>query len=190
MDFTPFQKQVASNLKSLLKNSKLSFHGHRFDVRTLELPGKSGHPIQRDFVIHPGAVVILPLLDEETVIMIRNERLATGETLWELPAGTLEPDEPPEDTAARELIEETGYHAESIAPMTHFYTSPGICNEAMYAYVAKGLSFVGQNLDDSEEITTEAIRWPRLLEMVKNGQVRDGKSIATLLYYHSFKKRF
>ncbi|MBA2728293.1 MAG: NUDIX hydrolase [Parachlamydiaceae bacterium] len=186
MDFTPFQKQVAGNLKALLENSILGFHGRRFDVRTLEMTSNDGQAISREIVIHPGAVVILPLLDHETVVMIRNERLATGEILWELPAGTLEPEEPPAHTAVRELIEETGYRAEEIEPMTNYYTSPGICNEAMYAYIAKGLTFVGQNLDESEKITIEAIKWPLLLEMVKNGQIRDGKTIATLLYYHTF----
>jgi ADP-ribose pyrophosphatase len=188
MDFTPFQNQVAKNLKSLVESSKQSFHGRRFDVHTLEISDDAGHVTQREFVIHPGAVLILPLLDDETVIMIRNERMATGETLWELPAGTREPGEPPENTAPRELIEETGYQAKEIEPMTNFYTSPGICNEAMYTYIARGLTFVGQNLDDSEKITVEAIKWPALLEMIKHGQVRDGKTIAAVLYYNTFNR--
>ena len=69
--------------------------------------------------------------------MIRNERFAVGEFLWELPAGTLEPGEAPKTTASRELMEETGYQAGQIDFLTKFYTSPGFCNELMHAYVAR-----------------------------------------------------
>lgn len=168
------------------KSDTKSFQGVRFDVHSLEIPGKAGKKVKRDVVVHPGAVLILPLLDNENLVMIRNERFAVGQNLWELPAGTLEPKESPENTAKRELIEETGYQAGVIKPLNYYFTSPGICNEVMYAFVASDLSFVGQHLDESERITTETVSWKNALQMVRSGQIIDGKTIAALLYYHTF----
>ena len=165
---------------SSLKDSKLVFRGTWFDVRTL---GK------RDVVIHPGAVVILPLLDDEHILMIKNERFAVGETLWELPAGTLEPREHPDATASRELVEETGYEAKKIEPLTTFYTSPGICNERMFAYTAQDLIYVGQKLDETEKITVEVVEWKKIREMIFNGEIHDGKTLTTLLFYLYFSQK-
>src|SRR5581483_7232159 len=91
------------------------------------LPDGSVHT--RESVQHPGAVVILPLVDAEHVCLIRSFRIAVNETLIELPAGTLEPGEDPAETARRELIEETGYRAAEIKWLSEFFMSPGILNE-------------------------------------------------------------
>ncbi len=186
MDNEQFQRHVAEQRAKLQESYPLKFHGSRFDVRagTADI---NGHTTEHEIVMHPGAVVILPLQDNDTVIMIQNERFVVGETLWELPAGTMEPDEAPDYTAARELEEETGFQAAMIEPLFNFYTTPGFCNETMYAYVAKDLHFVGQRLDQTEKITTQAIQIPKVLEMLKNGLIRDAKTIAALLYYTSFK---
>ncbi len=108
----------------LCKAAKCVYKGVRFDVCTLEVKGKDGRGKQRDAILHPGAVVILPINDEKTIILIRNERFVVGERLWELPAGTLEPNEPPLETAKRELIEETGFKAQSMTPLMDFYSTP------------------------------------------------------------------
>jgi ADP-ribose pyrophosphatase len=165
-----------------LQTAKIVFKGKRFDVART----KGKHP--REIVVHPGAVVILPLLDDKTVALIRNERVAVGQTLWELPAGTLEPGEPPLKCAKRELIEETGYKAARVRRLTTFFTSPGICTEVMHAFVARGLTEVGQDLDDGEAITVEAVELARAYEMIESGTLRDGKSIATLLFHRAFSR--
>lgn len=180
MDNTQFEQFVAEHRAKLTDTFILQFHGRRFNVLKNE-------KTQHEVVMHPGAVIILALQDDDAVIMIRNERFAVGEILWELPAGTIEPDEAPEFTAMRELEEETGYKAAILEPLLNFYTTPGICNEVMYAYVAKDLHFVGQHLDQSEKIETQAIKLPQVLEMIKSGMIRDGKTIAALLFYSSFK---
>ena len=120
--------------------------------------------------------------------MIRNERFVVGKTLWELPAGTLELDEKPRSTAERELLEETGYRANTFKFLTQFYTTPGFCNETMFAYVATDLQMVGQKLDETENIAVEKLSWDRVLEMVRIGEICDGKTISTLLYYDKFFK--
>lgn len=168
---------------STLQSAPVVFTGQRFHVVRTSGP----HP--REIVVHPGAVVILPLLEGDSVAMIRNERVAVGQTLWELPAGTLEPPESPQTCAARELIEETGYRAKKVTRLFEFFTSPGICTEAMYAFVAEGLEAVGQDLDEGESITVEVVPLERAMRMVRENQVRDGKTIATLLYYQLFAEK-
>lgn len=171
-----------------LEHSKPVFHGKKFDVHGVELVTRGGTVVHREAVVHPGAVVILPLIDPYTVLLIQNYRFAVGEELWELPAGTLEKGEAPEATAARELVEETGYDSANITFLTKFYTSPGICTEMMYAYVGKELTFVGQNLTEEEEISIFTFDWPAVLKMIEEGKIRDGKTIATLLHYYQFCK--
>lgn len=190
MNFTNNQSKLGEKfIIPVFKESQLAFQGVRFDVRTVKIPGNNGTSIERDVVVHPGAVIILPIIDDTRIVMIRNERFAVGKTLWELPAGTLDTNESPIETAKRELIEETGYQSQSIQPLCSFYTSPGICNEAMYAFSATNLNFVGQALDESEKITVELITWKQALNMIQEGIIVDGKSIATLLFYHVYNQK-
>ncbi len=166
------------------------YEGPRFDIDRFELSGRDGRAIQRDAIITPDAVVVLPLLDgddtpkaDRRVVMIRNERFAVGEHLWELCAGTLEEGERPDTCAGRELIEETGYEAGRIEPLLSFYSCPGICTERMYAFRATGLTHVGQQLDPNERIEVEVMTLGRAIEMVRGGEIHDAKTIATLLHY-------
>lgn len=188
-DFSNVEPKLGEKfLIPTFQEGKLAFQGIRYDVRTVKIPGRNDITIERDVIVHPGAVIILPLLDDDRIVMIRNERFAVGKVLWELPAGTLDTNQSPLETAKRELIEETGYQTESIQPLSSFYTSPGICNEAMYAFVAKNLTFVGQALEESEKITVELITWKQALDMIQQGIIIDGKTIATLLFYLVFNK--
>lgn len=158
----------------------LVYQGRRFAVRRLELPGER---TPRELVVHPGAAVILPLLSPSQLVLIKNERFAVQESLWELPAGTLEPGEAPAETAVRELLEETGYRASQMWPLLEFYTSPGFCNEKLFAFVASGLEFVGQHLDVGEKISVHRVTFVEMDQMIRNGTLRDGKSLATYLAY-------
>ncbi len=167
-------------------DNQILFHGTRFDVREVELPKRSGGTIRREVVVPANAVVVLPLLDEQTVVLIRNERFAVGQTLWELPAGTLEAGEDTALCAGRELLEETGYAASEVTRLIEFYPSPGFCTELLTAFLARGLVFRGQDLDETERITTEAIPLNESIQMVRDNRIRDAKTIATLLYYQTF----
>lgn len=171
-----------------LQEARCVFKGVRFDVCTLEVNKGTSRSFRRDVVLHPGAVVILPILDEQNIVLIRNKRFAVGDTLLELPAGTLELGEPPLDTAKREIIEEIGYQAEEVVPLFQFYPTPGFCTEKMYAFVARKLKHVGQQLEETEEITVQVTRWDEALSMIRDGTIRDGKTIATLLYYTQYNR--
>lgn len=170
-----------------ISNIETIYQGKRFKVKTGTLVTKTGKQINRDFITHPGATVILPIVDDKHILMIRNERHVIGKEIWELPAGCLEPREPPLETAKRELIEETGYEGSHFEPLVKFYTTPGFCDEVIHAFVATQLKFVGQALEDSENIKVEIVSWVRAMEMVRQGLIEDAKTLACLLYYRAFK---
>jgi ADP-ribose pyrophosphatase len=155
----------------------------RFRVvrQTRRLPDGTLH--SRETVMHPGAAVILPLIDPDCVCLIRNYRVAVDEELIELPAGTISPPEDPLETARRELAEETGYRAASFEKMHEFWVSPGILNERMHFFVARGLTLGDSARDQGEEINNLVATWSEALEMIDRGQIRDAKTIAGLLLY-------
>ena len=158
-----------------------------FAVEHREYPGLDGAIIERDVVVHPGAVVILPVLSDGRIVLIRNYRYTVERELWELPAGTREPDESPAETARRELEEETGYRADSVRALVTFYTSPGVLTEQMHAFVATGLEHVGQKLMADEKIRVSPIASSEAERMLVEGEFADGKTIAVLGMY--FVKR-
>ena len=159
--------------------------GSLFKVEALSWTDERGRSIRREVVRHPGAVVIVPVLDADHVVMIRNYRIAVDDRLWEFPAGKLEPGEQPRAAALRELEEETGYSAKSVRELGTFYTSPGFADELMHAYVAEGLTPVGQRLEAGEDIQVQIVPLRDALAMASGGQnaLRDGKSIAALLMW-------
>jgi ADP-ribose pyrophosphatase len=151
------------------------------EKRAYARPGET--PITRDVVVHPGAVVILPVLDERRIVMIRNYRYTVEQELWELPAGTIEAGEEPYDAARRELEEETGYRARRMKTMMSFFTSPGILTERMHAYLATDLTPVGQRLQGGERIVVEAVDIGIVRDRLLKGAFLDGKTIAVLGRY-------
>lgn len=163
-----------------MSDAEVLLRGSRFDVIAMDLPGRDGQSHRREFIRHPGAVVLLALMDEDTVVMIENERPAVGETLLELPAGTREPDEEVLVTAARELTEETGYRAEDLSVACEFYSAPGLGNELMHLVVAKGLTAGEQQLETTERIETKLMHRDELRELVQACQIRDAKTLIGL----------
>lgn len=167
--------------KQVIYNS----HRARLEVHHLE-DEQTGKRTRREVVVHPGAVVILGLRDDGKILLIRNRRYSIDQTLLELPAGTLEKGEDPINCAGRELLEETGYLAGRLVPMGSFYTSPGILSEKMYAFVAYDLSPQQADLDEGEEIELAPTTLQDAIDLIRQGEIRDGKTIATLLMYERF----
>jgi ADP-ribose pyrophosphatase len=165
--------------------------GRRVKVVERVLTRRDGRKELREMVVHPGSVVVLPVLDDGRIVMIQNHRFAVDSTLLELCAGTreLDPDGAPEDVtscAARELEEETGYRASTIEPLLSFYPAPGMSNEHMFAFVARGLVQTAQNLDPTEHIEVVLLTLAQALDAIRQSQIRDAKTIATLLYFHTW----
>jgi ADP-ribose diphosphatase len=154
-----------------------------FEVERRQYTSPDGDMLVRDIVVHPGAVTILPILDDGRIVMIHNFRHAADEELLELPAGTLELGEAPIEAAKRELEEETGYVAGEIEPFLDFFTTPGICTEFMRVFVATTSHKTQQRLDAGEQIRVSVMDRERVRRAVYDGSIRDGKTIATLGAY-------
>lgn len=165
----------------LLKSSK-------FRVERRHCAVRDRPPVVRDIVVHPGAVIVLPVLTDTDIVVIHNYRYSVGRELVELPAGTLEPGEDPSVCAARELEEEAGYRTGRLESMGEFYTSPGITDELMRCFVAYNLEPVPQRLEGGEQIRPEVISLARAIEWIREGRIVDGKTVALLLRYRMEKE--
>ena len=169
--------------------SELLLITSKFRVVRETVTSDGGKTKTREIIRHPGACVIVPLLDDGCVCLIRNWRIAAGQTLIELPAGTLEPPEPPQLTAERELIEETGYRAGRFEPLAEFWMSPGILRERMHVFVASELVATAPHREAGEEIEALVVDWDEALQRVFRGEVQDAKTIAALLLYEQLRRR-
>ncbi|HRK30679.1 MAG TPA: NUDIX hydrolase [Tepidisphaeraceae bacterium] len=153
----------------------------RLEIHRLE--DEQGNRFAAEVVQHPGAVVVLAMLDAETVLLIRNYRHAVGQYLLELPAGTLNKGEPPMNAAGRELLEETGYLAKRIKPILSFFASPGILSEKLHLFAAYDLEQRTTALELGEDIEVRATPFFEAIEMIRDGAIQDSKTIAALLSY-------
>jgi ADP-ribose pyrophosphatase len=160
---------------------RVLFTAGRFRVERVSQPCADGTLRDREVVIHPGSVVVVPFVTANEVCLVEVVRVAVGETLLELPAGTLDRDEPPLATAARELAEETGYRAGLIEPAGEFWMSPGILRERMHLFVAQDLLAGEQALEPGELIRPRVVPWQDAVEMCLNGSIIDAKSVAGIL---------
>ncbi|MDP6044934.1 MAG: NUDIX hydrolase [Phycisphaerae bacterium] len=165
------------------EQSKLVFDGKIAKGYRVELKMDDGRLVQRDFFKYPGAAVILPALDDGSIVLIRNYRFAVDEHLYELPAGMIEPGEDPDCCAGRELTEETGYTAGKLTKLTEFYSGPGTTDEKMRVYLATELKPGPQALEGYERISVETHSDQAVRAMVADGTIHDAKTIATLGVY-------
>lgn len=159
----------------------------RLEVHHLE-DEDTGKRHKREVVVHPGAVVVLAIDDQDRVLLIRNRRYAVDQVLMELPAGTLEKKEDPMNCAGRELLEETGYLAKRLKPIGSYFTSPGILSEKMYAFAAYDLQKKQTALEEGEEIELEPTPMDEAIRMIGDGRIQDAKTIATLLMFDRFHR--
>ena len=136
----------------------------------------------REVVEHNGGVVILPQIDKNNIILIRQWRYATGRELIELPAGKLELDEDPFACAKRELTEETGYEAQNWKSLGYIYTSPGFCNEKLFLYKATDLIYKGTHFDEFETIENLVTPIAQAYKMISSGEIVDSKTICALCH--------
>ena len=165
-----------------LVGSREIYKGRVLNLRVDEIELPVGI-VRREVVEHPGAIVILPIDNEGRILWITQHRWAAQRVLLELPAGTLEKGETPEQTARRELPEETGFEAMDWESLGGFYSAPGFCQEYLHAFVATNLSPLYAKGDDDEDIEVVPLTLEETYARIDSGQVEDAKSLATLMLY-------
>ena len=156
------------------------YTGKIFDVVLERVTLPNGAVKDREIVRHPGAAAMVPLLDDGRVVLIKQYRHAVGEFVWEIPAGTLEPEEAPMACARRELVEEIGYEAANLEKLTEILPAPGYTDEHIHIFLATGLKPVNQRLEDDEVLELQPTVLETALAMVAQGEIRDAKTIAGL----------
>lgn len=180
---------VCGRLRGAAVKKELIYRGRKVDFYVADVTMPSGKVVRREIVEHPGAVVVVPLLDDGSVVLEDHYRFVIGGDLLEVPAGTLDPGEEPLAAAARELAEETGLAAKEMISLGAFYSSPGVMNELMYAYLARGLSRGERKLEEDEALSTVEMPFEKALELAATGGIRDAKTIATLYLAREFLER-
>lgn len=162
-------------------NSKQIFDGVvvKLFVDDVELP--DGKKTIREVVRHPGAVCVIPIDEDENVIMIKQFRYPFSEVLYEVPAGKLEPNEDPYEAALRELEEESGVNAKNVEYIGTMYTTVAILDEKIHMYLATDLTYKNAHPDDGEFLEVEKIPLKKLVDMVMEGKIPDSKTQIAIL---------
>jgi len=167
-----FEKKLAS---------RLVYQGKIINLRVDEVELPDHTKSTREVVDYSGAVAILALTTAGELVLVRQFRYPINKETLEVPAGKVEPGEEPLACAKRELREETGADAASWQLLYRFYSTPGFCTEEMHLFLARDLTFRGQELDDDEFIRVEMVPLEQCFEMIKSGVICDAKTIIAVL---------
>jgi ADP-ribose pyrophosphatase len=169
--------------------SEVLYHGKVFRLQRDTVIEPGGVQAERDIIVHPGSVVVLPIFKDGRVLLIRQYRHSVGEFLWELVAGRKESNESPAAAARRELVEETGYTAKRLRRLMRVVPTPGFVNEWMWIFAAEGLTKGTAQPEEDEKITPRIYTLKQAEKMIERGTLRDAKSICGILYYMRFFNR-
>jgi ADP-ribose pyrophosphatase len=160
---------------------RIIYRGRKIDLALQTITLADGRTGEREVVVHRGAVALVPMVDPGRVCLVRNHRYAIGETLLEVPAGTIDEGEAPEQTAARELAEETGFRAGRIQRIRDWFVSPGVMTERMYLFLCQDLIPGSTRHELDEKLETVIVPWDEAVAMARDGRIRDAKSLLALL---------
>lgn len=169
-----------------LISSEYKYKGKIINLRIDDIKLPDGQYAKREVVEHPGGVSILAITDDNKILMVEQFRAGPRVVTLEVPAGKLERGEDPEICGLRELTEETGYKAGTFEKIGSFYLTPGYTDELIYIYVARKLSLDKANPDDDEFLNIKAYDFDELLQMVKNNEIKDAKTVISILYAREY----
>jgi ADP-ribose pyrophosphatase len=157
------------------------FSGRLLKVELDHVKLPNGSESTREYIRHPGAVAIVPVLEDGSIVLVKQCRYPLSTVMWEIPAGKLEKGEDPCLAALRELEEEAGLKANRVELMFEVYPTPGYSNEIIRIYRAWDFTQTQMNLDEDEFLSGEWIPIPRLKQMIASGEIKDGKTLIALL---------
>lgn len=160
------------------------FRGRILNIRNDDALMPNGDVRSREVVEHPGGVCVLPVQSDGTILLVEQFRYPYMEDVLEAPAGKLEPGEDPFEAAKRELREETGMTATEWFDLGWDYPSPGYTNEVIRLYAARGLSDVGQDLDDDEFLNVKTVSFSAALNQIYENEIRDSKTVMAIMKYN------
>ena len=166
-------------IPQLLESAEI-FQGRIFDV-TVDTVREGDNTYVREVVHHPGSAVIVPVFEDGSVALVRQYRHPAVRYLLEVPAGTLNRGERPEEGAARELEEELGFVPGKLFKLSEFFVSPGFCEEKMWVYLATEMTETSQQLEDDEIVEVVRLPFSQALEMITTGEIEDAKTIIGLM---------
>lgn len=170
-------------------NEEVVFRGKKLTLVARDEPLPAGGSHRVAILRHPGAAVLLAFPDDRHLVLVRNWRRAVEKTLWELPAGTLDPGEDPAAGAGRELREETGFAAGKLELLRSFYPSPGLMDERMFLFRATDLTPGPPQLDVGERLEAEVVPYAQAQQWALDGTIQDGKSLVGLLLWERLRRR-
>ncbi len=157
------------------------FEGNLLKVGIDKAKLPDGSISTREYIRHPGAVAIVPVLDDGRIVLVKQYRYPLGTVMWEIPAGKLDHEnEDPDECAVRELSEETGYSAKHWQRLILIATTPGFSDEVIHLYKAWGLTAYKQHTDEDEFIGVQAFTVGEIISMIKDGHLFDAKSLCAL----------
>ncbi len=163
-------------------SSRATYRGRLLKVNEDEVSLPDGTTALREYVVHPGAAIILPLFDDGSVLLERQFRYPLGRHFYELPAGKLEPDEVPLATAQRELLEETGYVAAEWRELGQLHPCIGYSDERIDFFLARKLEFKGAQPDEGEFLETLRVPLTEAVDWIRRGRITDTKTILGLFW--------
>jgi len=164
-------------------NKRVTLHtGRTFDFIQENVTLSNGATVDLEVVRHPGASAMVPFIRNDTLILIKQYRHAIGDYIWEIPAGTLSPNESPIECAKRELIEETGYSARNWEELGKIMPVPGYSDERIYIFLATGLTPSQQNLDTDEMLNVHEVALADAVDMIRQGKIQDSKTISGIFF--------
>lgn len=170
------------DLQEKIIKEKLIYKGNFLDIVNMDVILPDGKNASRDIVKHPGATAIIAFLDEENIILVEQFRLALNRVTLEIPAGKIDKNEETEECAKRELQEETGYIANNLEYLGCIATAPGFCDEIIYLYKATDLTLGNKDEDEDEFTNVKIMNINKVKEMIRKGEIVDGKTISIFTY--------